>query len=449
MHRLRLLAAVVLLGGAPILLAQPTTLTLEQVKQIALERNLNVVQAQNNVSAAQSQVLSAYGTYLPTVSASGGWSRTQSDRASNTTAVIGGQPIVVPGQFSVTNNFNTGLSANLVLFDGFSRSANVSAASSRAILSEQTASRTRQAIAFQAVSDYLNVLRNEQLVRVSEENLKRDRRQLERIVESNRVGALSLADVYRQQSQVASDELDVITAQNEYDKSKADLAALAGLDVSQDYRFEDPSIPTELDSTRVREQLAGLGSFEEISSRAIAARPDYMGAVENLDAAESGVTSARGGYFPTVSASAGYSLFNEEFKGLSNNKNLNWGVGFRWSLFDGFQTNQAIQTASAQRRNAEITLSQAERDINVQIKKALLDLDAARKSLEVSQKGLVSAAEDRKIAEERYNLGAGTLLDLMVANANFVRAEAQKVNATYGFITATYNLEFVIGERTY
>ena len=99
--------------------------------------------------------------------------------------------------------------------------------------------------------------------------------------------------------------------------------------------------------------------------------------------------------------------------------------------------------------NADLSVQQAQRNINVQIKEALLDLDASRKQYDVSQKGLISAEQDYKIAEERYNLGAGTLLDLLTANANLVNAQANKVNATYNFITQKKNVEYVLGERTY
>jgi outer membrane protein TolC len=66
----------------------------------------------------------------------------------------------------------------------------------------------------------------------------------------------------------------------------------------------------------------------------------------------------------------------------------------------------------------------------------------------VSDKALRSASEDRRIAEERYNLGAGTLLDLLVANATYVNSQASRVNAIAGFLNARYNMEFAVGDRT-
>lgn len=426
--------------------AQSNSLTLEQAKQIALERNLNVAQAGNNVEAAQASVLAATGNYLPTLSASASWNRSQTDSKET---FVDPQGTIKSVGIQTDNRFSTGVNLGYTIFDGFAREGTMKRASSNAVASEQTASRTRQAIVFQVESAYLNVLRNEQLVKVSEENLKRDNRQLERITESNRVGALSLADVYRQQSQVAVDELNLITAQNNYDKSKADLIALIGLDVSEEYTIADPSVSTEIGQAELESTMSQYKNFRELSERALAKRPDYQAATESFNAADASVTSARSGYLPSISANAGYTLNGDQFSTLSDRKSLAWGVSLRWNIFDGFGTNQALQAAQVQRKNADLGLQQTQRSISVEVKKAMLDLEAARKQYDVSQKGLTSATEDRKIAEERYNLGAGTLLDLLTGNANLVNAEANKINAAYNYITAKRNLEYVIGEKTY
>jgi outer membrane protein len=409
-----------------------------------------VVQAQNNLVSTQSQVLAARGQWLPTLSASTGWSRSQAETPSSGYQVFGGTVLPIPKSTEtiLSNRYNGAISANWTIFDGLGREASNSAATARAIASENSLARTRQSIVFETVSLYLNVLRTQQLVTVSEENLKRDNRQLERITESNRVGALSLADVYRQQSQVAADELALITAQNNYDKAKADVVALIGYDVADEYDFQDPLIPTDIDSVSIRESMELTREFSALTSKALKSRPDYLGAAQSLDASASDVTNARSNYFPSLGIFAGYNRSGDDNRPFGN-LTLNWGASLSWTLFDGFRTNQSIQSAVASKRNAEIQLAQTERNIGVDVKKALLDLDASAKSYEASQKGLVSATEDRKIAEERYNLGAGTLLDLLTANANLVNAQANKVNAVYGFLNAKYNLEFAIGERSY
>lgn len=427
---------------------QLKTITLDQARQTALDQNLNVAQAQNNIESAQATVLAATGNYLPTLSASASWNRSQTD-AKGQYFNPSTQTLQTAVGRTVGSSVRTGVDLGYTIFDGFSREGTMKRASSNAIASEQTSARTRQSIVFQVESAYLNVLRNEQLVKVSEENLKRDNRQLERITESNRVGALSLADVYRQQSQVSADELNQITAQNNYDKAKADLIALIGLDVSEEYTIADPSVSTEIAQSELEATMNQYKNFSELSTRAIAHRPDYQAATESYNAADAGVTTARSGYLPLISANAGYGLNGDQFSTLSDTKSLSWGLSLRWSIFDGFGTNQALQSAQVQRKNAELSLQQTQRNINVEIKKALLDLDAARKQYEVSLKGLVSSTQDYKIAEERYNLGAGTLLDLLTASANLVNAQANKVNASYNYVTSKRNVEYVLGERSY
>ncbi len=430
---------------------QAKVLTLSEAKSLALQQNLSVVQADNNVTAAQGTVLAAYGNYLPTLSASAQAARYQSQRPAEQPVYYNGIPITAGSSgLTVQNQFQTGLDLSYTLFDGFNREGRFNSAKMNAVATEHTGQRTRQSVMYQVESSYLNVLRNEQLVSVNEENLKRDKRQLERIVESNKVGAAAMADVYRQQSTVAADELALITAQNNFDGAKADLLALVGLNAGEDYTVADSTVSTTVTEGDIDSTTTMYASIAALYQRAVEARPDFQSATEQLDAAQSSVTSARSGYFPSVSAFAGYGLGpSPEFNTLSSIKGINWGVQLRWNLFDAFQTNQSMQNALAQERNAQVNLSQTKLNIMVDVKKALLNLDAARKQYQASQQGVKSATEDRKIAEEKYNLGAGTLLDLLTASANLVNAQANLVNASYNYLISKKNVEYVIGERQY
>jgi outer membrane protein len=429
---------------------QGRVLTLPDAINTALERNLSVQQAANNVDAARSSQMAAYGSYLPTASAGMDWGKSEQRTGATTQFLPDGTPIAVaPSEKTSPGIYSARLSLGYTIFDGLGREGTLGRAAAQMASAEMTFGRTKQQIVFSVESSYLGVLRYEQLVKVSQQNLERDNRQLERITEQNRVGAVSIGDVYRQQSQVATDEFNLISAENSFNKSKADLIALIGLDVSLDFTISDPTVKEQLGKMESATEVLPVPLFQDVRKNALAYRPDFKGAMENLKSADNSVMSAWGRYLPRASASAGYSTNNLEFGLLGVNRTFSWGLSLSWTLFDGFATNQSIQTARAQQRNAELSLQQTERSINVEVKKALLDLEAAQKQYDASAKALVSASQDRRVAEEKYNLGSGTLLDLQIANATSVNAEANKINAAYNFMTAQRNLEYATGNRSY
>ncbi len=447
----KIIALIVLtisICGAQIQPGIAKTLTLDNAITIALQHNLNVVQAANNVDAARSAEVAGYGSYLPTLSASAGWGRTQIESPVDSTYSPFINRNTASGGNSITTGYSAGLNLNYTIFDGLNREMNLSKSLSGKTIADQNYLRTKQGTIYSVQASYLSVLRNEQLVLVNQENLKRDQEELERIQESARVGSLAIGDVYRQQSAEATDEFNLISAQNTYDKSVADLLALIGLDVMDEYRIVDSSIPVDIDSTEFS-RLPAMGEFDQYRKQALSARPDYQSASENLKSASYGVTSAWGRYLPGLNAYAGYSLNAPEVSQLSSNKDYTWGLKFSWTLFDGFQTNEGIQNAKVQERNAEISLLQAELGVSVDVKKALLDLNAAKRQYEASVKAVTSSTQDRKVAQEKYNLGSGTIIDLQTANANLVNAQVTKISAIYNYITTKRNLEYVTGERTY
>lgn len=427
--------------------SQPVTLTLENSVQIAINKNLSVIEARNNLAAQQFGVTAAEGSFLPSFGASANFSRSQAWTPS-VVYIQGGQIVKTTG-YSPSNSYTTGISGSYVLFNGFSNTSNLSLARSNANASGYTLDRTQQTTVNQTYQSFLNVFKTYELMKVSSDNLERDKKQLERIVESNKVGALALADVYRQQAQVGADEFALIQAQSTHEKAKADMIAFLGADVGMEYTFDFTGIPSEIDTTEFAPLNATYSDYQNLVSTAIAKRPDYVGSIETLNGAKAMVTMARASYMPTISASGsfGYSGFDyiSESNYLTDNRALNFGFTASLPIFNGFSRENQVEQAQVGRMNAEEQVKQNERQVRVDVRKALLDLEAAEKEVKVSQTTITSALMDRQIAEEKYNLGSGTLLDLLTASANYTTAMSNKVSGVVDYLTAKKQMEYVLG----
>ena len=424
---------------------QGKTLTLDQAINIALQKNTTLQRSQNSLDMAESNVKVAYGNFLPSLNASGGWSWNRSEDAGGYRN-IGGSVINIPPTTSESRYYNAGVSSGIVLFDGLANFAQLSQSKDNLESAKLKLERVKQDIVFQTISLYYAVITDQQLVKVSEENLKWNQRNLETITERNKLGAVTLADVYSQQVKTGNAELQLIQAKNNLETAKSNLLSYLNLDVLKDYSYVDPFTGTLKTKTDFSKEYANIS---DLVNKALQTRPDYKSAKLDLEAAMSGVTIAKSGHLPSLTGSASYSLSANELSKLQDSKTYSLGLRLSIPIFSGFSVSNRVQAAEVQEKNTALTVDDLERTIKQNLQKTYLNLQAAQKSLDVNKRNVEAAAENRKIEENRYSLGSSTLLNVLIANSDYQTAQTNYISAQFQFAQLSEQLKYYLGVLDY
>ena len=424
---------------------QDKTLTLDQAVNIALQKNTTLQRSMNNLDVAESGVKVAYGNFMPSLSANGGWNWNRSEDAGGLRNV-GGSVFNFPPQTSESRNYNAGLNTSVTLFDGLANFASLSQSKDNLESSRLKLERVKQDIVFQTVSLYYAVITNDQLVKVNEENMKWNQRNLETISERNKLGAVTLADVYAQQVKAGNAELALIQAKNNLETAKSNLLSYLNLDVLDTYQYVDPfsdSMATQMDFTK------DFTNISDLVKQAMETRPDYKSAQLDLEATQSGVTIARAGHLPSITGSASYSLNANEISKIQDSKTYSARLSINIPIFSGFRVSNQVQIAEVQEKNSALAVDDLERTIKQNIQKTFLDLQASQKSLEVNKRNVTAAEENRKIEESRYSLGSSTLLNVLIANSDLQTAKTNYINAQFNYAQLSEQLKYYLGVLDY
>jgi outer membrane protein len=333
-----------------------------------------------------------------------------------------------------------------VLFNGLANYANVSQSEDDLDAAKLDLQRLKQDIVLLTTDYFYNVIRAKALENVREENVKYNEKFLEQIQERNRLGSIPIADVYQQQVQLGNAELALIEAENNYQIALNTFLDYLALDVLKEYELLSP-FEGQIDENL--EQYIEL--FDEIDvmvQEAFENRYDYKSQQLVLSSAESGVTVANGGFWPRLTGSYSFRSSSTSFTDLLDFNRKVWGAGLTLSIpiFSNFNVMASSEFAKVQELNAREDLAVLERQIKIEIKQGYINLLASKKGVDVSTKNVRSAEENRRVLYERYNLGSGTILDVLQADRDFIDAQSNYITTLYAFYISRDRLMNFLGK---
>lgn len=400
--------------------------TLDEAIRRALDVQPAIIQAQGAQRNAGASQRAAFGAFLPTVSLSGGSAHASGNRFNSATNQIVSGP--------TSTSYTGGLSFNLTLFDGFARFASSNAASASAAAADAGYVNQRFQVTLATKQLFYNALATEDLVHVAEAQLRQAQQQMDIAVQKLRAGSATLSDSLRSVVDLGNARLALLQAQANLLTAQADLGRQIGVD--QPVRAAaDSALPPFPDTAALRVD-------------AIAHAPQVSQADAQAHAAQSQVTVARAQYFPTFSAgySNGYTGFDAPWSSTSSYVN-NWSLRFSVSLpiFNGFTREQQLVTADVQRDVAVAQAADTRRLVGAQLTQQIAALQTAYTQIDIAAANVAAGTEDLRVQQERYRVGAGTILDLLTSEANLTQARTTLVQARFNYNIARAQLEALVG----
>lgn len=433
-------------------------LSLDECIRQALSGSPTLMISQEQREIAAQNVRGAKGAFLPNLSLSYNWQkseRTDFDVAQ-TEAGTFQIPTTDPNIFTIfptqvangdiadetvsATYKSLGGRATLNLFDGFSKYGSLRSARHSLEAADATVGYTRERVVEDVVAAYYNLVRYEKLAEVAREARDRAARELERTETYFRLGSAAKSDVLQQRVALENTKLDLVVAENSIKKGQADLAYAMNRPLQGEFAVDASVLEADF-------AVADVG---ELYGEALRNRLDLQSSEKTLEARRQDVKAARGSLFPSLDVYGNYGRDNNEspYKfGAQVSEATSYGYSVSWNIFDRLQTYSGISRAKAGARIAEYQLEQARLNVQVEIRQLHNALVEARERAGVSRETIVQSEEGLRLAQERFRVGAGTALDVIVAQVNLTSARAQEVQAKCDFLIARASLDRALGRR--
>ncbi|MEO7085760.1 MAG: TolC family protein [Gemmatimonadaceae bacterium] len=392
--------------------AAGVSITLADAIRIALTQNSSVRVSRNAVALDSLTVRQFRNQFLPSLSASSQSSQGFGNGSS--------------GRNSLASS--AGLSTGIILYNGRQNVNSLHEAELNLQASGHDLTRVRQTIVFTVATDFLNLITQQEQLRVGNENLAAQTQELRQLEAFTTAGTHPIGDLYQQQAAVAATRLAVANASHAAELAKVDLIQELLLDPRGTFTFVPPA---PRDTTLVPVSF----NLDSLITLAIAQRAEVQAQLLRVEAAKREILVAGGGRLPVVSATGGYSSgFNSGASGaigsqIDQQRGGSVGIGVSFPILDRGAVSLAKQRAQLQLENETLALRDVEQSVALDVRRAYLDYEVAGEQLTESNQQQRAAALALQAAQARYADGVSTFIEVALARATLIQAQSAVVNA--------------------
>lgn len=419
--------------------------TLRECVDYAQENNLQVTQNILNKKLQDNSLLIAKRQYLPSVSGN-----------INNTASFG-QGRDVFGNSNRNDNFSNSanVGADILLFNNGRLEKNIRKNAFEVEASGYDVERIKDDISLQIAQQYLSVLLNREVTKISQDALENAEKLYNRAKITTEVGTTAQTVLAEAEAALARERQNVKTAEINTERSLFSLAMLLQL---PDYKnFDVQNVP--LDNIL----SAPLYSASEIIDKAFENQPQIKAAASRIKAAEAQTEITETGFWPTVSANAGlgtsyFNLFDVGtdingnrirqsgfFKQYKDNFGQQVGLSANIPIFNKGITRLNVENSKINEDIARTSLLIQKQEVLQNVRKAQFDAESNYEAFIAATQAEKSSALALDFAEKSYNAGRTTIYDLSNARNNYANAQGSAAQAKYNYVFSLKLLNFYAG----
>ncbi|SEF67909.1 TolC family protein [Algoriphagus boritolerans] len=409
---------------------------------IALENNLTLRRTLLNQGIVEADLLATQGSRLPSITAfaSSGY---RWGRSIN--------PVTNLFETRRIGNINTQVNSNMPIFNGFQITNSIAQARKNYESGQFSLQAAENDITLNIINLFIDVVFNREQLKIAENQLKTTTDQFSRTKALVEAGSLPLSDQLDLQSQNATNQVNLINAQNGLRLAKLALSQAMVIPFTDDFDVVEPDY-------EVSEQELASDDPSEIYEIAVSILPQIKAAEADVESAEYGVKIAKGSFMPSLGV--GVAIFSNYvdqafLKGTSEiipfrtqiDNNLSQSANLQLSIpiFSQFSNKANLQRAKVQKQLAEVAEQEARNTLRQQIETAFTQALAAEQSYEASLLQVKSLEETFRISQQQFDFGAINSVDFQVAQNNLFNAQADLINAKYSYIFRVKVLDFYLG----